>query len=398
MTLRSHCEEDMKKYFIDLSGVSDRDGFHRRLQESIPVPDWYGNNLDALYDVLTEMPEPVQIRILGWQELAEAEPLYFDRVRRVFRDAHRETPGLDTVFEEKNGAGSDPAEEADRDAAEGFAGPGPEAAAEKADRDAVKGFTEPGTEAGSDPPVPAGIEKPGRTLVITDLHGCLDECKNLLAKMGFDEETDTLVNLGDTIDRGPKIYETFVFLRELKERMGDRCVLIRGNHEQMLLDAAWTGGRNKDLWYYNKGDKTVFSFLHHKHRYQEYLDWYEDMPYYYVTDKYNCVHASLLDPDPEKNETDTLLWGRDTAYEGKLVLTGHTPYRAPIFFQGESYGRIQEDVWTVLPETGMIALDTGCVYGNRLTGMTIRDDGTFLVTSVPSGVKDDAAGRGQSGS
>ena len=34
----------------------------------------------------------------------------------------------------------------------------------------------------------------------------------------------------------------------------------------------------------------------------------------------------------------------------------------------------------------MIALDTGCVYGNRLTGMIIREDGTFMVTSVPSGV------------
>ena len=35
------------------------------------------------------------------------------------------------------------------------------------------------------------------------------------------------------------------------------------------------------------------------------------------------------------------------------------------------------------PETGMIALDTGCVYGNRLTGMVIEKDG-FIVESVPS--------------
>ena len=60
-----------------------------------------------------------------------------------------------------------------------------------------------------------------RTLIITDLHGCYDECIQLLDKMAFDEENDTLINLGDTIDRGPKIYETFTFLRDLKERMGD---------------------------------------------------------------------------------------------------------------------------------------------------------------------------------
>ena len=202
----------MKKYSIDLSGVSDRDGFHCRLRDSIPVPDWYGNNLDALYDVLTQMPAPAQIRISGWQELAEAQPQYFDRIRRVFHDAQKEIPGLEALFQE-----------------------------------------EPDIKGGR-----------GRTLIITDLHGCLDECRDLLAKMGFDEDTDTLVNLGDTIDRGPKIYETFVYLRDLKERMGDRCILLRGNHEQMMLDAAHTGGRNKELWYYNKGDKTVFSFLHHK--------------------------------------------------------------------------------------------------------------------------------------
>ena len=231
------------------------------------------------------------------------------------------------------------------------------------------------------------MDKEKRTLIITDIHVCYDECRALLEKMSFDEETDTLINLGDTVDRGPKIYETFEYLRGLKERMGDRCILIRGNHEQMMLDAAANGGADRNLWYYNSGEKTVYAFLHQKHRFQEYLDWYLDMPYYYVTDKYSCVHASLKDPDPAQNPVDTLIWGRDTDYEGRLVMTGHTPYRAPLYFLGKQYGMIQEDVWTILPETGMIALDTGCVYGNRLTGMIIRENDTFLVCSVASGVK-----------
>ena len=223
-----------------------------------------------------------------------------------------------------------------------------------------------------------------KTLIITDVHGCYDECRALLEKMRFDEEQDTLINLGDLVDRGPKIYETIEYLRGLKERMKERCILIRGNHEQMMLDAAARGGDRKDLWYYNSGKKTVQSFLHHKHRYQEYLAWFEDMPYYYVADAYCCVHASLSDPDPEKNDLETLIWGRGTDYNGRLVMTGHTPYRFPVCFQGEYYGRIQEDVRTALPGTGMIALDTGCVFGNRLTGMILEDDGTFVVTSVPS--------------
>ena len=228
-----------------------------------------------------------------------------------------------------------------------------------------------------------------RTLIITDIHGCYDECRELLRKMDFNEEIDTLINLGDTIDRGPRIYETFVFLRELKERMGDRCVLIRGNHEQMMLDAIAEGGRNKDLWYYNSGEKTVYSFLHHKHRIQEFLDWYEAMPYYYTDPegRFIGVHACLTDEDPENNTIETMIWGRETNYTGKLILTGHTPYRIPLYFYGnEPVGVIKEGQWGKLPKEGMIGLDTGCVYGNRLTGMVIEED-MFCVRSVGSSVK-----------
>ena len=61
--------------------------------------------------------------------------------------------------------------------------------------------------------MPVGESK---TLIITDIHGCYDECRRLLEKLEFDEDIDTLVNLGDTIDRGPKIYETFVQRRQIQ--------------------------------------------------------------------------------------------------------------------------------------------------------------------------------------
>ena len=91
-----------------------------------------------------------------------------------------------------------------------------------------------------------------RVVVITDIHGCLNECKRLLEKLEFDKSCDRLINLGDTIDRGPQIYEVFEFLRALKEEMGDRCVLIKGNHEQMMLDATRDSADKKtykNLWY-----------------------------------------------------------------------------------------------------------------------------------------------------
>ena len=225
-----------------------------------------------------------------------------------------------------------------------------------------------------------------RVVIITDIHGCLDECRELLDKLSFDKTKDMLINLGDTIDRGPRIYELFDFLHGLKEEMGDRFVLLRGNHEQMMLDATGGSKADKELWYYNSGEKTVFSFINHKHKIQEFRSWYEAMPYYYIGERFQCVHASLKDEDPAKNDVETLIWGRDTEYDGKLVLTGHTPYRMPLYFQGGGgVAVIEEGIWTKLPETGMIALDTGCVYGNRLTGMVIKKDGV-IVESVPSTV------------
>ena len=228
-----------------------------------------------------------------------------------------------------------------------------------------------------------------RTVVITDLHGCYDECQRLLDKLSFDKTTDRLINLGDTIDRGPKIYEVFTFLRALKEEMGDRCVLLRGNHEQMMLDSLDGSRANKQLWYYNSGEKTKFAFISNKHQIKEFREWYEAMPYYYTDPegRFIGVHACLTDEDPENNTIETMIWGRETNYTGKLILTGHTPDRIPLYFYGnEPVGVIKEGQWGKLPKEGMIGLDTGCVYGNRLTGMVIEED-MFCVRSVGSSVK-----------
>ena len=52
----------MKEITIDCVGL-DKTGLHKKLSEALDFPQWYGNNLDALYDCLTEIFEPTHLII-----------------------------------------------------------------------------------------------------------------------------------------------------------------------------------------------------------------------------------------------------------------------------------------------------------------------------------------------
>ena len=86
---------------VDLSGVCDRASLHARLQDSLGLPSWYGRNLDALYDVLTDEPAPLKIFFTSWEELQEAEPEYFDRFCRVLRDVESVLPESTFAFAQR---------------------------------------------------------------------------------------------------------------------------------------------------------------------------------------------------------------------------------------------------------------------------------------------------------
>ena len=75
----------------------------------------------------------------------------------------------------------------------------------------------------------------GRLLVISDIHGCLNEFNKLIDKVGLTKE-DKLVILGDVIDRGSSNIETAFKIMELK-RNECNIINIMGNHEEMFLHA-----------------------------------------------------------------------------------------------------------------------------------------------------------------
>lgn len=79
---RNSSNINMKRIVLDGARLSDRETVHEYLQEIFSFPDYYGKNLDALYDCLTEMKD-VEIEITMPKEVSP----YFYKVMRVFKGA-----------------------------------------------------------------------------------------------------------------------------------------------------------------------------------------------------------------------------------------------------------------------------------------------------------------------
>lgn len=72
---------------------------------------------------------------------------------------------------------------------------------------------------------------------IPDIHGNYDGLLIAidLVMQTFNKDEDTLIFLGDYVDRGPKSFEVLTYLKELQEKLGsDKVVCLIGNHDQML--------------------------------------------------------------------------------------------------------------------------------------------------------------------
>lgn len=78
------------EYRIDCAVVTDRKEFHRLLSQTLSFPEWYGNNLDALYDCLTDLREPVHLILENWDSLSPALRCF----RAVLEEAELENPCL----------------------------------------------------------------------------------------------------------------------------------------------------------------------------------------------------------------------------------------------------------------------------------------------------------------
>jgi len=94
---------DVREFYVDLAPVRSREDLHRVLAEVLPLPDYYGNNLDALHDVLTEQASE-KWKII-FEHADEAEPYIrktLSALKRMCGDVEEENPHISVVWKKQD--------------------------------------------------------------------------------------------------------------------------------------------------------------------------------------------------------------------------------------------------------------------------------------------------------
>lgn len=224
---------------------------------------------------------------------------------------------------------------------------------------------------------------------ISDIHGELDKLKNLFEKLSISKK-NTLVFLGDYIDRGPDSKGVIDYLLELDKKY--KCVFLKGNHEDMAIMSyqkifasdAW-GDRSspqaQNVWFSNGGIACLQSYnkadtnagFHQKvvaEMFETHGHFFKKLQTTYETENHIFVHGYLENNvDPAEAQEFLCLWGRSNDIKphvsGKTVVCGHT-----IQHSGP-----KDEGYKVCIDTGSFLPD-GCI-----TAMIIDGNKTSFVNS-----------------
>ena len=73
---------------IDGLSMKKKEDFYQNIKEELDVPEYFGNNLDALYDILTEHPDHLQIEFLHYDRMrAQLGAPFCQKLLKVLQDA-----------------------------------------------------------------------------------------------------------------------------------------------------------------------------------------------------------------------------------------------------------------------------------------------------------------------
>lgn len=171
-----------------------------------------------------------------------------------------------------------------------------------------------------------------RYIVITDIHGEREKLDSVLSQIEMRPD-DVFVFMGDYIDRGPDSRGVVDRIIELGET--HKCVYLMGSHEYALLHAK-TDDYYQFLFDNYGGSATVRSYGSFENIFKVHGDFFRNLKFYYLTDKYLFVHAGINPDYPleEQDETDLVYIRSKFIYsKHKLpqkIIFGHTEFDAPL--------------------------------------------------------------------
>jgi serine/threonine protein phosphatase 1 len=254
-----------------------------------------------------------------------------------------------------------------------------------------------------------------KTFVVGDVHGRCAQLLNLLDLLPRNPDSDTLIFLGDLIDRGADAPGCVAHILKLFHDNPERVICLRGNHEQMLMDFL-DGTNNIWLTPVTGGERTFeqYTGLHVRVDSQqdledlrhaledslppEHLAFIQSTRYYHEDEYAIYVHAGLDEgKHPSESSPMSLLWMRDMDfyknYRGKPCVFGHTP--TPLLPLRGRLGR-----HGIYISHSAVGLDTGYNQASPLSCLSLPDfslyqtfaDGreeTYQITSfIPEALKE----------
>jgi serine/threonine protein phosphatase 1 len=203
-----------------------------------------------------------------------------------------------------------------------------------------------------------------KIFIIGDIHGCLDALKKLMDKIPWRPDRDRLIFLGDFVDRGKNSKGVVDYILAL-HRCSSQIECLIGNHEVLLLN--YMDGKDRGLYFLNGGWSTLESYRAERPQEdgslipEDHISFFRSLKTYLELEDYYVVHAGFRPGVELENQLlEDMTWIREpfiySGYDfGKRVIFGHTPFHEPLVLENK------------------IGLDTGAVYGNRLTCLELPD-------------------------
>jgi serine/threonine protein phosphatase 1 len=239
----------------------------------------------------------------------------------------------------------------------------------------------------------------GRTIAIGDIHGELEQLQALVARLPTLDEADTLVFLGDYLDRGPDAAGVIDLIRRtLPARTKAQVVTLRGSHEDAWLRVRREGwlefilpvgnGCLASLRSFRGGPPVRPGDFPEREELEalaagsflpaDVVEWLISLRCYYEDEHAIYVHAGLPEREgrfvhpSELQDPHPLFWQRSSAffedYTGKRVVFGHT---ATEYLPQAFSCYTPDDAKDLFVRGSLVGIDTGCGRGGFLSAIEL---------------------------